>query len=248
MNIVVAMKQTPDLQQIRIRDRNPVLEGVPFNFGSLDKNALEAAVDLKDAAGGKIIALAIGNSDLEDTIKEALAAGADEAYLLCDDAFGNHDSAQTAILIAESLKNIEDIGIVLFGEGSGDNYSGQMPGRVAELAGLPLLGYAKSLQLDGSTITAICSLEDCEETIKADAPVVISVVADINEVRIPAVTQILKAGKKPKEILDADDLKIELPAATVATLSSLAPESNRKRIVVKTTEELLAALKAENLF
>ncbi len=248
MNIVVAMKQIPDIQQIRIRDRKPVMEDVPFTFGSLDKNALEAAVDLKEAAGGKIIALAIGNSDLEDTIKEALAAGADTAYLLCDDDFGDLDSAQTALLIAESLKNIEDVGIVLFGEGSGDNYSGQMPGRVAELAGLPVLGFAKSLKLDGSTITVVSSLEDCEETYKADTPVVISVVADINEVRIPAVTQILKAGKKPKEILDANDVEIDLPAAVVETLSSLAPESNRKQIAVQTPEELVAALKAENLF
>jgi len=247
MNIIVAMKQVPDLEQIRIKDKKPVMDNVLWTFGSLDKNALEAAVELKEVAGGKIIVLSVGNEELEDTVKEALAAGGDEAYLLADEEFAKLDSAQTAVVIAECIKKIDDVGIILFGEGSGDNYSGQMAGRVAEILGTPIIGYAKSLKLNDSTVTAVSSLEDREEIIEANAPVVISVVADINEVRIPAVTQILKAGKKPKEVLEADDVQIQIPKAAIETLSSLAPENNRKRIAVKDTAELVAALKSENL-
>lgn len=247
MNIVVAMKQVPDLAQIRIKDRKPIMDDVPFTFGSLDKNALEAGVQLKEAAGGKVYALSIGNEELEDTIKEALAAGADEALLLTNDDYSNLESDQSALLIAAGIKRIEDAGIILMGEGSGDNYSGQMAGRVAEISGLPVIGYAKSLELNGTTVTAVCSLEDCEETVQAQTPVVISVVADINEIRIPAVTEILKAGKKPKEVLEGDDVEIEVPAAAIKTLNALAPESNRKRIVVKDAAELVAKIKAENL-
>lgn len=247
MNIIVAMKQIPDLEQIRIRNRQPVMDNVPWTFGSLDKNALEAAVELKEAAGGKIMVLSVGNEELEDTVKEALAAGGDEAYLIADQELSELESAQTAVLIADAVNKIEDVGIILFGEGSGDNYSGQMAGRVAELLGMPLIGYAKELNLNGSTVTAVSSLEDREETIQAKTPVVISVVSEINEVRIPTVTQILKAGKKPKEVLEADDVDMEIPQAVIATLSILAPESNRKCLTVKDAEELIAALKSENL-
>ncbi|HHW60566.1 MAG TPA: electron transfer flavoprotein beta subunit/FixA family protein, partial [Syntrophomonadaceae bacterium] len=91
MNIVVAMKQIPDLQQIRIRNREPVMDDVPLTLGNIDKNALEAGVNLKEALDGKVIALSVGNEDLEDTIKEALAAGADEAFLIADDELEDLD-------------------------------------------------------------------------------------------------------------------------------------------------------------
>lgn len=247
MNIVVAMKQIPDLQQIRIRNREPVFDDVPLTLGNIDKNALEAGVNLKEAMGGNVIALSVGNSELEDTIKEALAAGADEAFLVADDELEDLDSAQAASILAAAIKKIEDPGIILFAEGSGDNYSGQVVGRVAELLGLPQVGYAKAIEANGSTLKIVRSLEDSEETVEVSMPAVVSVVADINEARIPSVTHILKAGKKPKEVLEMDDLDIELPAAQIETLSNLAPETERKGTVVKSVADLIEALKAENL-
>lgn len=247
MNIVVAMKQIPDLQQIRIRNREPVMDDVPLTLGNIDKNALEAGVNLKEALDGKVIALSVGNEDLEDTIKEALAAGADEAFLIADDELEDLDSAQVAVLLAAAVQEIDDVGLILFGEGSGDNYSGQVVGRVAELLDLPQVGYAKFIEANGDVLTIVRSLEDSEETVEVSLPVVVSVVADINEARIPSVTQILKAGKKPKEVLEKDDLDVEIPEAMIETLSNLAPETSRKGTVVKSVDELIEALKAENL-
>jgi len=247
MNIVVAMKQIPDLQQIRIKDRKPILDDVPSTFGSLDKNALQAAVNLRDAMGGKVIALSIGNTELEDTVKEALAAGADEAFLVADDEYGNLDSMQSALILAESISKIKDVGLILLGEGSGDNYSGQTIGRVAELMDLPQISYAKSIEINNNTVSVIRALEDCEEHLEADMPAIISVVAEINEIKIPSVTQILKAAKKPKEVLDAGDIETELPQSAVENISIWAPLNNRKKIVVKNTVELIEALKIENL-
>lgn len=79
------MKQIPDLQQIRISNRRPVLQDVPLTFGGIDKSALEAAVVLKESLGEvKVWVLSAGSEELEDTVKEALAAGGDEAYLVID--------------------------------------------------------------------------------------------------------------------------------------------------------------------
>lgn len=248
MNIVVAMKQVADLQQIRIRDRKPILDGVPLTLGNLDKNALEAAVQLKEVANGKVIVISAGDENLEDTIKEALAAGADEAILLADDALTAIQSAQSAQLLAAMIEKTEDVGLILLGEGSADNYSGQVASRVAALLGIPQVGYAKKIELEGNTARVLRSLEDCEELVEVELPAVISVVADINEIRIPSVTQILKAGKKPKQVFSLSDLDIDLSKALqIAGISNLAPESKRKAMLVKNVDELVKLLKSEGL-
>lgn len=247
MNIVVAMKQVPDLQQIRIRNRQPVLDDVPLTLGNIDKNALEAAVVIKEAIDGNVIALSAGDENVEDTIKEALAAGADEAFLVIDDSLNGAESSVIAAVLAAAVKKMDDVGMILFGEGSADNYSGQVGSRVAQLLGLPQVAYASKIEVNGSTAVVTRSLEDCDEIIEVTLPAVITVLSDINEARIPSVTQILKAGKKPKEVLELDEIDIEVPAAKLDTLSNVAPESQRKRVVVKSVEELLQALAAEGV-
>lgn len=247
MNIVVAMKQVPDLQQIRIRNRQPVLDDVPLTLGNIDKNALEAAVVIKEAIDGNVIALSAGDENVEDTIKEALAAGADEAFLVIDDSLNGAESSMVAVVLAAAVKKMEDVGIILFGEGSADNYSGQVGSRVAQLLGLPQVAYASKIEVNGSTAIVTRSLEDCDEIIEVTLPAVITVLSDINEARIPSVTQILKAGKKPKEVMELDEIDAEVPAAKLETVSNLAPESQRKRVVVKSVEELLQALAAEGV-
>jgi electron transfer flavoprotein beta subunit len=243
MNIVVAMKQIPDLQQIRIRDRQLVLDDVPLTFGDIDKNALEAGVQLKEALGGKVIVVAAGSEALEDTIKEALAAGADEASLIIHEGLQNAESAINAELIAQAVRSLDDVGIIIFGEGSGDNYSGQVGSRVAGILGLPQAAYVKSLTVNGNTAMVVRSLEDCEEVLEAQLPLVVTVLADINEPRIPSVTQILKAARKPKEVLN-----LPLPTGgKIETLSSLAPEMQRKQTAVNNVDELIRVLKAEGL-
>ncbi len=248
MNIVVAMKQIPDLQQIRIRNRKPVLDGVPSALGIIDKNALEAAVLIKENQGGKVIVLSAGNEEVEETVKEALAAGADEAFLVLDDDLEGADGSTKGLVLAEAIKKIEDVGLILFGEGSGDNYSGQVGSRVAELLGLPQVGYASSIEINDSSAVITRSLEDGDEIIEVSLPVVVSVQGDINEPRIPSVTQILKAGRKPKEVLELEDLEIDLTGLPeIVTVSNLAPETDRKQVKVASVEELLQALKTEGV-
>lgn len=246
MNIVVAVKQIRDLQQIRIRNRQPVLEGVPCTLGKIDMNALEAGVQLKEACGGSLIVVSAGNEELEETIKEALAAGADEACLVLDDRLSALESSLTAQLLAAVISKIDNAGLVIFGEGSGDNYSGQVGSRVGELLGLPQVGYASRIELEGNLARITRSLEDREEILEVQMPVILSVLGDINEPRIPSVTQILKAGRKPKTIIDLEELDVNLTGPSkITTLSNLAPENDRRRIALKTVAELVEVLRTE---
>jgi len=248
LNIVVAMKQIPDLQQIRIRNRQPVFDDVPLTLGAIDKNALETGVNIKENLGGKVIVLSAGSEELEETIKEGLAAGADEAYLILDDKLDGADSSIIARVLAAAVCRMEDVGLILLGEGSGDNYSGQVGARIAEILDMPQVGYASAIELNGKTAVITRSLEDCEEVIEVDLPAVVTIMADINEPRIPSVTQILKAGKKPKEVLGVDKLDLDWQdEAQIITISNLAPENERKQVVVKSVDELVQVLNSEGV-
>lgn len=248
MNIVVAMKQIPDLQQIRIRNRQPVFEDVPLTLGSIDKNALEAAVQIKEQQDAQVIVLSAGDENVEDTVKEALAAGADQCYLVLDDQLKDAESSVIAEVLAAALKQMEDApDLILFGEGSGDNYSGQVGSRVAALLDLPQVGYASSIVVEGGKAVVNRSLENCEEVVEMTLPAVVTVIAGINEPRIPSVSQILKAGRKPKEVVEPDELNLEIKTGKIDTISNLAPETERKRIVVKSVDELIQALSSEAL-
>jgi electron transfer flavoprotein beta subunit len=98
MEIIVCMKQVVDLQQIRIKrdTREVVTEGAPFVFGDMDKNALEEAVKIKEKIGGKVTVVSIGSPKLKDTIKEALASGADQAFVLLDPGYDTVDASVKA--------------------------------------------------------------------------------------------------------------------------------------------------------
>lgn len=255
MNIIVCVKQTVDLSQIRIRKdtREPVLDNIPFTLGNIDKNALEEAVRIKEKTEGKVIAVSAGSDKLEDTIKEALAMGADEAILVAGPELDGAESVVTAAILAKAIAGVE-ADLILVGEGSADNYSGQVGPRLAEVLDLPQVTYVKSLEVEGNKLKAVRNLDDCFETVEVELPALVSVVSEINEPRIPSVTQILKAGKKPKQVFKPGDLGLEVAALgrSVETISNLAPDQERKRILFqegldKDVPNLVKALETEGM-
>ena len=241
MDFVVCLKQSVDLQQVRIKKetRTPVLEGIPFVFGDMDRNALEEAVKTKEkAAAGKVMALSLGSAKLRDTIKDALARGADEAYILIDPVFDTLDSRGKAEALAKAIQKIGKFDLILMGEGSTDNYSGQTPGRVAEMLGLPFIAYATQLELGNGKVRATRNMEDSVEVIEAPLPAIVSVTAEINKPRIPSLTQILRAGKKPVQEWKSGDIGLAAaPAKEVTVVSNLAPVEQRKQVIFETKVE-----------
>ena len=252
MDIIVCLKQVVDLQQIRIKreTREPVLEGAPFIFGQFEKNALEEAVRLREKHGGKVIALALGNAKIKDTTIEALAMGADEAVIIPDAALAASGSANVAPVLAAAIRKIGKGDLILMGEGSADNYSGQIIGRVSELLDLPQITYVRELSVEGNRIRATRDLEDALEVVEADLPVVVSVTSELNTPRLPPLTAILKASKKPIATWSAADLGVSANTPAVNTLSNLAPQQERKQVlfegdVDKQVDELVKALQKE---
>jgi len=258
MNIIVCMKQVIDLEKIRIKadSRQPVLDGLPVLFGDFDKCALEEAVRIKDKQGGKVTAVAAGTAKLKDTVKEALAIGADEAVILTDPAFQGSDTMGSARLLARAIEKIGEYDLILLGDGSDDNYSGQVPPRLAELLNLPQVASVRELEILEGSARAVRDLEDALEVVEVDLPAVISVTSELNTPRLPPLSAILKAGRKPMHTWGLDDLElaadsIGASASTVEVLSNLAPVQDRKEILFEDVEEgvveLVHALQREGV-
>lgn len=259
MNIIVCMKQVVDLQQIRIKreTREPVLEGLPVQLGDMDKNALEEAMRIKDRLGAQVTVLSVGSIKLKETVLRALAMGADNASIVVDPRCDGSDPAATALTLAAAIRKIGSTDLILFGEGSTDNYSGQICPRLAEILGIPQITYARELSLENDTVTAVRDMENELIVVKGKLPLAISVTSEINKPRRPALTQILRASKKPLNIWTINELGITsemmgLASSTVRTISNLAPAQERKGVlfegeVDETVGKLVDALRKEGV-
>ena len=237
MDIVVCVKTNPDLQMVRIKNREAVTEAVPYKIGDLEKNALQAAVDLRTAVGGKVVALCLaeGNRKAAEDIKVALAMGADEAVVIDDPALAAPDQAAVAAALAAAVKKLGACDLLLFGEGSTDNYTGQVGPRVAELLGLPQVGYARKVEAVEGVVRCVRSMDDMLETLETPLPAVVTVVSEINEPTIPGLMQIMKAKSKPLQVWSLADLGAEKPEPVREIVSNLAEEQDRKHILFEGT-------------
>lgn len=235
MDIIVCIKQIFDLGQIMVDtvSKSPITEGVARKISDFDKNALEEAVRVKERHGGKVFAL-IGGT--KDAAKEALAIGADEAIIIYS---ADTDSLCTATLLAGIIQEMK-YDLIFCGEASIDEFSFQIGPRLAEALGIPVLTYAKRIELKDNEIIVERNLENRYEIVKARLPALVTVTKEINEPRIPTLLQILGASKK--KITEISPAKSE---AGVETLSITAIEMKRKEIILKDTEELARVVMTE---
>ncbi|MCX5804544.1 MAG: electron transfer flavoprotein subunit beta/FixA family protein [Proteobacteria bacterium] len=251
MNFIVCLKQIVDLQQVRIKKdtREAVLEGLPFLFSDMDMNALEAAVGIREKDGGKVIALCIGNTKLNDTIKDALARGADEAVLIIDPVFDNLDSRGKAEVLATSIQKMGHYDAIFMGEGSADSYSGQTCGRLAELLDIPEISYVSKLEFTNGKARATRSMDDCYEVVESSLPAMLTFTSEINSPRIPSLMQIVKAGKKPVQLWKGVDLNVPADklAKEVELVSNIAPAEQRKMLIFEGEAKDVAASVVDSL-
>jgi electron transfer flavoprotein beta subunit len=168
------------------------------------------------------------------SMKEALAMGADEALVIKHD-FDEFNPAATSLALANGVKGIGGIDLVLMGEGSSDNYSGQVGPRVAQLLGMPIASYVCGIELESDKLKCTRDLEDCFEINELPTPSVVTVTNEINEPRLPSLTHILKASKKPVKEVTLDSLGLtketmDSAIESTKTIKNKAPRLDRKRI------------------
>lgn len=235
--IVVCIKQAIDVTQIRAdpATRQLITTDAPRKISDIDKNALEEAVRMKEKQGGEVVAVTMGEDNAKTALREALAIGADKAYHLNDPAFQNTDTRVTSLILADAIRKIGAFDLILCGETTIDSFAGITSQRVAERLGVPLIMYARSLNLESGTVIAERVLEDHNETVKAKTPALVAVIKGINEPRIPSLMAIMKASKKEIIVWNTEALNLskEKLGSTLEIMEVLAPKMERRKIVIK---------------
>jgi len=237
LNIITCVKETYDVDHIKIDSTSldPILQGIPVEIEDLSKNALEAAVQLKEKHEGKVTVVSVASpKTIKKSMKEALAMGADEGFVVTHE-IQDLNPAATALVLAHGLKSLGNFDLIVMGEGSADNYSGQMAPRVAEILGLPLVSYVCGIEVKDTKLLCATDLEDCYEIVEVSTPSIVAVTNEINEPRLPSLTHILKASKKPMKDVGLDTLGLSkelLDSAQSSTkiVRNKAPRVERKNI------------------
>ena len=217
MEILVCVKQVPDTAEVKIDpEKHTVIRaGVPNIFNPFDQNALEAALQLKDSQGARVTLLSMGPPQAEDVLREGLAMGADDAYLLTDRKVGGSDTLATGYCLAQAvrkvaeLQGIEQFDIVLCGKQAIDGDTAQVGPQIATELGIPKITYAAEINVDGTTVRVKQQNEEGYIVTEAQFPVLITAVKELNEPRFPTIRGTMKAKKREIPHLSADDIKVD---------------------------------------
>ena len=211
MNIVVLVKQVPDTEaerKLTADDKTVDRAAVDPVINYIDEFAIEEGLRLKEAHDGEVTILTVGPERATESIRKALAMGADKAVHVSDEAIHGSDAIATAKVIAKALGTLEwDVAIA--GSEATDSRSAIVPALVAEALGAPQLTQARKVDVDGSTVTIERVTDTGYEKVQASTPAVISVVEKINDPRYPSFKGIMAAKSKPIDVKSLADLGVD---------------------------------------
>lgn len=234
--IVVLAKQVPDTANIRgnamKEDGTVNRAALPTVFNPEDLNALETALQIKDKTGREVILLTMGPFKAVDIIKQALYMGADAGYLLTDRKFAGSDTWATSYILAEAIKKIGGVDLVIAGRQAIDGDTAQVGPQVAEKLNFNQVTYVTALnEVTDKAITVERDGEFQTEVIKASLPLLLTVTSAANTPRYPSARNMLRYFKADiRENIPADKYaEYErngwvIPTLTFADLPSLKEE------------------------
>ncbi|MDY6893390.1 MAG: electron transfer flavoprotein subunit beta/FixA family protein [Chloroflexota bacterium] len=255
MNAIVCVKEIPDpetppaafsidpvaMKAIPAKDTPPVIS--PF-----DEQAVEAALRLKDALGGKVMVLSMGAASAEKVVKHALAMGADEGYLLNDSAFDNSDSTSTAYALASAIKKMGEYDLVFCGRQAGDFDAGQVGSGIAENLGIPSVTIAKKIEMADGKAKVERVLPDGYDVLEVSLPTLVTVSSELGEPRYATLKGIMAAGKKKvtswtAQDIGADASKIGAAGTRTKMLKLFIPVQEGKCEIIEGENEEDTAIK-----
>ncbi|MCI8855783.1 MAG: electron transfer flavoprotein subunit beta/FixA family protein [Clostridiaceae bacterium] len=229
MKVIVCVKQVPDTSgKVAV---NP--DGT-LNRASMatiinpdDKNAVEAALTLKDNTGCKVVVVTMGPPPAEGMLRELLAMGADEAVLVSGREFGGSDTFATSQILAAAVKKIgiDEGDIVMCGRQAIDGDTAQVGPQIAEKLGIPQVTYVADLKVEGAKVTCKRMLEDGYMTIETQTPCLLTAIKELNAPRYMTVGGIFDCYNKPLTVYDYEALKDD-PLIEVDTIGLKGSPTN----------------------
>jgi len=184
-------------------------QGVPPVISPFDENAVEAALRIKDAQGGKITAVSLGDKLLRDVVKKPLSMGADELVLLEDEAFTEGDSWSTAFALAKAIEKIGEYDIILCGRQASDWDAGQVGSGIAEILGLPSVTLAKKIEVSDGKARIERVTTDGYQVVEVGLPALVTVSNELGEPRYATIKGIMTAKRKEPTVWKPADIGVD---------------------------------------
>jgi electron transfer flavoprotein alpha/beta subunit len=260
LKILVCVKQVPDTTEVKIDKEKGTLirEGVPSILNPDDANALEEALKIKDKYEDvTVTVLSMGPPQADYMLRECLAMGADEAFLLSDRAFGGSDTWSTSNAIVAGINKVGKFDIIFAGRQAIDGDTAQVGPQIAEKLNISQVTYVQNLEINFNEVEVQRQLEDGYEIIKVNMPVLLTAVKELNEPRYMSVDKIFDAYKKEIKVLGFNDINIDsnqvgLKASPTKVFKSFTPEPKGKGVILEGTskkkvEQLVVALKQKHI-
>jgi electron transfer flavoprotein beta subunit len=247
MKVLVPVKRVIDYNvKVRVKagGSGVDLANVKMSMNPFDEIAVEEAIRLKEAGKAEeIIAVSVGVKQAQETLRTALAMGADRAILIvaADDVHTDIEPLAVAKLL-KAVIDEEQPGIVLCGKQAIDNDMNATGQMLAALTGWAQATFASKLEIDGDSANVTREVDGGLQTIKVNMPAIVTVDLRLNEPRYASLPNIMKAKKKPLDEKTAADYGVEV-APRLEIVSTAEPEARAAGIIVGSVDELVEKLK-----
>jgi electron transfer flavoprotein beta subunit len=210
LKILVMVKHVIDVElNLRVRDGKLVEDGLTYVLSKWDENALEAALQLKERAGGEVTAVTIGPERAAETLRKALAMGADRAVHVNDPAVAGSDSLAYARILAQVARR-QPFDLILCGRQSQDTDMGGTGPMLAEMLGIPFVAnVVKIVPEEGGKLTVHRNGDQGREVAEVTLPALLTANDSLNEPRLASLRGIMAAKKKPMEALTLAGLGVD---------------------------------------
>ena len=251
MKIVVTVKLVPDTnadKRIDPATKRLVRSGVETVLNPFDEYALEAALQIKEKAGGDttVTVVTLAPETGKEVVRKALAMGADDAVLISDPKAEGSDVWGTAYALAQAIKK-NGFDLVITGTQSTDAITGEVPGALAEYLGVAGLTYARKLEVEGTTVRAERETDNGYAKVSATLPLLASVTKSIGEPRYPSLKGIMGAKKKTIAVQTLADVGVDKPigaeGAKTEVLALATPPARGKGEIFEAADAVAGAQK-----
>jgi len=233
VNIVACVKQVPDTETlIKVKpDRSGIDEtGIKWVMNPYDEFGVEEALRLKEKLSGEVIIVSVGPARALETIRTALAMGAERGIHIVDPALDSADPFTIASALAAAIKNIP-YDIIFCGQRAIDDDCGQVGAILAELLGIPQVTVITKVDVDGNTIKVTRPIEGAQLIIESSLPCVVTAQKGLNEPRYASLPGIMKAKKKPVDVKDAASLGVSIDVKAKITKTLPPPARPPGKII-----------------
>jgi len=238
MEIVILIKQVPNTTEVKIDPKtgNLIREGIDSIINPDDTHAIEAALRLKEAYGGRVTGISMGPPQAIDALSEAMAMGVDRAILLTDRPFAGADTWATSTTLGKAIEKLGNYDLVIAGRQAIDGDTAQIGPQVAEYLGIPHVSYVAGIEsVDDGRITVKKAVEDGYQWLRMPLPSLITVISEINNPRPFHLARLLDACKEkaPVEVWNVADLNLKvnqvgLAGSLTQVIKTFSPKSKRE--------------------